>query len=185
MPTTTSTDRPVLGIDIEGPLYPWDNKPTRRPQGYQTFRFPIRSQHPRKPMRVWLRPEHGPALLALAEHYELWWISSWSDEANEFIGPALGLPTLPYVPFEPAMCNSKRWDTEWKWSRVADWFHGRDLAWIDDGFTRTCHEDRLARFYESRVNVRTLLYQADPRIGLTDADFAALADWAQNLKADA
>jgi hypothetical protein len=54
-----------------------------------------------KPLRVWLNPEHGRALLGLG--YELCWATTWMSDANTWIGPVLGLPELPFVEFGDAL----------------------------------------------------------------------------------
>ena len=72
--------RPLLLVDVDGPLNPYAAKPHQRPEGYKTHRLltprweaaerarlsayglPNKQS---KPPRVWLNPEHGPALAAL------------------------------------------------------------------------------------------------------------------------
>ncbi|MFH9351980.1 hypothetical protein [Kitasatospora sp. NPDC017646] len=102
--------RPVLLLDVDGPLNPDAVKPHRRPEGYGTHRL----MTPRweaaerrrlawwgtphkapKPLRVWLNPAHGPALTALP--YDLVWATTWEEEANAYIAPLLGLPELPFI----------------------------------------------------------------------------------------
>lgn len=66
-------DRPLLLLDVDGPLNPYAAKPSRRPPGYATHRmlpdsWVASSPRPRastRPLRVWLNPGHGPALLGL------------------------------------------------------------------------------------------------------------------------
>lgn len=55
----------------------------------------------RRPLRVWLNPEHARHLLQLG--YELCWATTWMDEANQWITPVLGLPELPFVDFGDAL----------------------------------------------------------------------------------
>ena len=102
--------RPLLFLDVDDPLNPFAAKPTRRPDGYEKHRMaPRRWMEAErewlrakgrpfkraKPLRVWLNPAHGPALLDLP--VELVWATTWEQEANEWIGPVLGLPALPVV----------------------------------------------------------------------------------------
>jgi hypothetical protein len=54
--------RPLLFLDVDGPLNPYAAQPERRPEGYTTIRATVR---PGRPLRVWLNPSHGPALLSL------------------------------------------------------------------------------------------------------------------------
>ncbi len=96
--TSRDGPRPALLIDVDGPLNPYRARLTLRPDGYETHRYSMPQQ--RKPLRVWLNPSHGPALLALADRFELWWATSWEQQANEWVAPRVGLPTdLPVVGF--------------------------------------------------------------------------------------
>ncbi|MGW1607164.1 hypothetical protein ACWCQV_40760, partial [Streptomyces eurythermus] len=95
--------RPVLLVDVDGPLNPYAAKPHRRPEGYQTHRLPTPRweaaerrrltewglpNKPVKPLRVWLNPDHGPALDALP--FDLVWATTWEEEATnpDNVGPS-------------------------------------------------------------------------------------------------
>ena len=85
--------KPLLLLDVDGPLNPWAAKPTQRPAGYSTHRYTRPgAQRWDKPLRVWLHPGHGPMLLTLADRFELVWCTTWGAEANTWIGPRIGLP---------------------------------------------------------------------------------------------
>lgn len=79
MPTN---DKPLLLLDVDGPLNLWAAKPHRRPQGYSTHKMRPDSwvaQHHKppayvKPLRVWLNHNHGEALQALP--FELIWATA-------------------------------------------------------------------------------------------------------------
>jgi hypothetical protein len=99
-------DRPLLYLDVDGPLNPYAAKPERRPAGYTTHRMKPQgwlARHPGqpaayvKPLRVWLNPDHGRQLLALDTLFDLVWATTWVGEANTYIAPVLGLPELPVV----------------------------------------------------------------------------------------
>ncbi|PNE37067.1 HAD domain-containing protein [Streptomyces noursei] len=180
--------RPVLLVDVDGPLNPYAAKPQRRPDGYQTHRLLTprweAAQRRRltdwgladgriKPLRVWLNPHHGPALLALP--FDLVWATTWEQEANDFIAPALGLPTLPFVSWrsprpEPAG------GVFWKTPEIIAWARGRAFAWVDDEIT-----DADRAWVAEHHHGPALLHRIDPRIGLTTEDFAALGAWATDL----
>lgn len=81
--------RPVLLVDVDGPLNPYAAKPHRRPEGYETHRLLTPRwetaerrrltewglpNKPVKPLRVWLNPNHGPALDALP--FDLVWATT-------------------------------------------------------------------------------------------------------------
>lgn len=74
--------KPLLLIDIDGPLNPYGGKPQRRREGYTTHRMRPSGWTHDKPLRVWLNPGHGEELLALADRYELVWATTWKGEAD-------------------------------------------------------------------------------------------------------
>ncbi|WP_194898529.1 hypothetical protein [Catenulispora pinisilvae] len=178
--------RPLLLIDVDGPLNPYAAKPTRRPDGYTTHRLLpatwVEEQRSLltllgmpnkrvKPLRVWLNPDHGPALAALP--YALVWATTWQYEANEYIGPVLGLPELPVIMWpeprpEPAggLC--------WKTPSIVTWAAGRAFAWIDDDIT-----DADQAWVRTHHDAPALLRRIDPAVGLAAEDFAALAAWVE------
>ena len=172
--------RPLLLIDIDGPLNPYAAKAHRRPDGYTTHRmkpdswvsrhvYPSRA----KPLRVWLNHDHGAALQSLP--YDLVWCTTWMGEANEWIAPHLGLPELPHIPFDKLWARRndgtyfKTWD-------VCRWAQGLPFAWIDDEIG-TADREYVAGVHDAPA----LLHHVDPRIGLTTADFEVLAAWAASL----
>lgn len=71
----------------------------------------------RRPLRVWLNPAHGPALLRLG--YDLCWATTWMDTANEWIAPAIGLPRLPYVDFGDRLFVERPDGVHWKTEAIA------------------------------------------------------------------
>ncbi len=92
MTTDRPTGRPLLMVDVDGPLNPYAAKPHRRPPGYRTHRLltprwaaaerrrltasGLPDKAPR-PLRVWLNPDHGPALAALP--FDLVWATTWEN----------------------------------------------------------------------------------------------------------
>jgi len=172
--------KPLLLLDVDGPFNPFDNKPHRRPEGFQTFRFSVAGMHPHRTLRVWLRPEHGPQLCRLAERTgcELVWATSWQHEANEFIGPQLGLPTLPVITF-PEFNPVQGWPRgAWKWNAVADYAGDRPIAWLDDQLDDREFASAQAAFLARRGTAPTLLHRVSARTGITDADLAAVEAFA-------
>ncbi len=125
-----------------------------------------------RPLRVWLDPRHGQELLALADVYELVWATTWKGEANEWIGPRLGLPELPFIDW-PEMHGWAPGGTFWKTQYVLEYAGGRPFAWVDDDITSYDRE-----FVDRKHLAAALLLCVDPRIGLIRADFDALAEWA-------
>jgi hypothetical protein len=164
--------RPLLFLDVDGPLNPYAAKPERRPEGYTTLRVALQ---PGRPLRVWLNPSHGPALLALG--YDLCWATTWMDAANRWIGPVLGLPELPYVDFGEGLFAFRPDGVHWKTEAIVRYAEGRSFAWVDDEQSLADME-YVAAFHPGRA----LLYHVSPRIGLREEDFMALAEFPNALR---
>ncbi|MGW1534260.1 hypothetical protein [Streptomyces aureus] len=160
--------RPLLYLDVDGPLNPYAAKPERRPEGYTTIRVALR---PGRPLRVWLHPDHGRALLAL--DYELCWATSWMDAANRWIAPVIGLPELPWVDFTGALFNERPDGVHWKTERIVTHAGGRPFAWVDDELSPA--DDA---FVTTHHPAPALLHHVNPRLGLREPDFEALRTFA-------
>ncbi|MFJ6730026.1 hypothetical protein ACIQPQ_34515 [Streptomyces sp. NPDC091281] len=177
--------RPLLLLDVDGPLNPFAAPPHRRPVGYQTHRMKPDGwiaqhagtpEHRIKPLRVWLNPAHGAALLTLP--FDLVWATTWEHDANEWIGWRIGLPreqNLPVIEFEDQTVLRPDGTYVKTWT-VVQWARGRPFAWVDD------QVDDIDRQYVARHHDGpALLHWIDPARGLTDDDFALLGDWAAGL----
>jgi hypothetical protein len=191
----TAPPRPLLFLDVDGPLNPFAAPGTRRPPGYTTHRMRpagwlavnpqgrSRLRHYIRPLRVRLNPQHGPELLRLP--FDLVWATTWEREANSHIGPRIGLPELPVVAWPRAATPGAAAPETgvvrppdgprlyWKTRHLADYAAGRPFAWVDDHIStadvRWCAEEYPAP---------TLLLPIDARSGLQAGDFAALERWA-------
>ncbi|MEU3420863.1 hypothetical protein AB0F39_20300 [Streptomyces murinus] len=163
--------RPLLFLDVDGPLNPYAAQRERRPEGYTTNWVPLAS---RRPLRVWLNPAHGPALLAL--DYELCWATTWMAEANHWIAPVLGLPELPYVDFGAGLFAHRSDGVHWKTEPIVAYAGGRPFAWVDD---EQSTEDAV--FVADHHPGPALLHHVNPRIGLRAGDFTTLAEFAAGL----
>ncbi|MEU1087046.1 hypothetical protein ACFYPN_14535 [Streptomyces sp. NPDC005576] len=165
--------KPLLLIDIDGPLNPYMALSRRRaPEGYRRHRMRPTGWETGQALPVLLNPAHGPALLALAGRYELVWATTWKNEANVWVGPHLGLPVLPFVDW-PVVGGSAGDGTFWKTRHVVAYAAGRPFAWIDD---EVREQDRA--WVAAHHPGPALLRQIDPAVGLERPDFDALADWA-------
>lgn len=180
--------RPLLYLDVDGPLNPYAAKPQRRPEGHRTHRLltprweaaerqrldgwglPAKAV---KPLRVWLNPGHGPALAALP--FDLVWATTWEEEANDFVAPLLGLPALPFIAW-PEPRPRPDGGVFWKTPEIVAGAGYRPFAWVDDQIT-----DADRAWLRNHHDGPALLHRVDPRIGLTADDFALLSVWAGGL----
>ncbi|NKY60433.1 hypothetical protein [Nocardia flavorosea] len=176
--------KPLLYIDVDGPLNPFDAKPHRRPAGYETHRLTPKAwlerhegtpAHRVKPLRVILNPSHGPKLLNLADRFDLMWATTWEHDANEMIGPRIGLPELPVVEWVRPYGFGPM-GAFWKTAQLIEHADGRPFAWLDDDIHKTDRE-----YVDYKHFAPALLHQVHPAVGLRDDDFMALADWVANL----
>ncbi|MGW6393841.1 hypothetical protein ACWFR1_25825 [Streptomyces sp. NPDC055103] len=157
-----AVERPLLFLDVDGPLIPFGARDGAHPT------YPPVPPASVSPLLARLDPAQGARLAALP--YELVWATTWEEDANAWVAPRLGLPELPLVhwpdgPEEPGV--------HWKVPALVAWAAGRSFAWVDDEIGAA---DRA--WVAARHPGRALLHRVDPRLGLGDADYAALAAWA-------
>lgn len=105
--------RPLLFLDVDGPLLPFGAGPKYEPSGGGAS-----TSHLAR-----LDPQMGPRLAALP--CELVWATTWEQEANAAIAPRIGLPQLPVVNWpEPSDENERenQWfGLHWKTRTVVAW----------------------------------------------------------------
>ncbi|WP_030242469.1 HAD domain-containing protein [Streptomyces sp. NRRL S-350] len=178
----TVPGRPLLFLDVDGPLIPFGAPP---PGGYPTYGGPSRAgtSPGGNPLVARADPAWGPRLLGLP--CDLVWATTWLDDANACLAPWLGLPQLPVVDWpvnedpvdeEPVDEANAPLGVHWKTRALVAWAAGRPFAWVDDEITEA---DR--RWVAAHSPARTLLHRVDPRRGLTEADFTALAAWLRTV----
>ncbi|MBO0513009.1 hypothetical protein [Streptomyces beijiangensis] len=176
------TERPLLLLDVDGPLNPYASHLPRL-HGYATHRFlpsnwlsrqtPGSRAH-RRGLRVYLNPTHGARLAALP--YELTWATTWMHEANEMIAPAIGLPApLPVIEWPELFAHDPD-GLYWKTRHLLKWAAGRPFAWVDDMIT-----DRDTTYIAENHDAPSLLLRIHPRYGLRAPDFTTLTRWAKSL----
>ncbi|MFE5816828.1 HAD domain-containing protein [Streptomyces sp. NPDC056479] len=167
----------LLFLDVDGTLIPFGAK---RP--YPVYEPPAAlSGPPAHPLLTRVDPALGARLSRLvALGCELVWATTWLDDANTVVAPWLGLPQLPLVDWpdegaEPSLGPRAR---HWKTGPLVAWAAGRPFAWVDDEITDVDREWVAAHhFSPTHHPAPALLHRVDHRCGLTDQDFAVLAEW--------
>ncbi|RDI65785.1 HAD domain-containing protein [Nocardia pseudobrasiliensis] len=157
------TDRPLLFLDVDGPLLPFGENPQREPRDVVSHSHLSR-----------LSPELGRRLAALP--CELVWATTWEDDANAEIAPRLGLPRLPVVHRPDSSVEHEHEDQWfglcWKTRTLVDWAAGRPFAWVDDEIT-----DADRNWVSAQHPGRAFLRHVESFRGLSDEDIAALDQW--------
>ena len=160
-------DTPLVLLDVDGVLNPLQRSP-----GYQRYRAAPNGVT----YRLLLNPRHGPLLTGLAQEAgaELVWASYWTDSANEWIGPRVGLPPLRAVPIPPR----DAWYSygAWKARHVTDWIGDRPFVWLED-------EPDVPELIAAVPALGPhLIVPVDPEEGLTDVHVEQARDWLEQLR---
>jgi hypothetical protein len=140
--------KPILLIDIDGVLCPFDTNDERLE--------PIIGHE-------WavMDPRHTPWLKELEDLYRFAWCSYWERGGNDVIGPAHDLDPIPFIVFN--IVNP--YDQTYKLHEVKEFIGDEPVAWIDDGF----FEDAFKWAGERNKSVPTRLIHTDPTVGLDEA----------------
>jgi hypothetical protein len=162
-----SPSRPILFLDVDGPLIPFGGTREQYPDGYPTY---VPQDAGGNPLLARVDPALGVELLALP--CDLVWATTWESEANECLAQLLGLPQLPVVAWPEPFEEPGPAGLHWKTRTLIGWAAGRPFAWLDDEITDA---DRI--WVELHHPARTFLRRVDHRHGLTATDFAALHAW--------
>ncbi|MFE0699731.1 HAD domain-containing protein [Streptomyces sp. NPDC058872] len=156
-------EKPLLFLDVDGPLLPFGDGPRHEPSGSVTDSALMR-----------LDPRLGPRLAALP--CALVWATTWEGAANTDIAPLLGLPSLPVVHWpEPsdAQEHEDRWfGLHWKTRTLVARADGRPFVWVDDEIT-----DADRDWVSSHHPAPALLHHIASSRGLADGDFAVIDPW--------
>ncbi|MCL2582164.1 MAG: hypothetical protein FWE35_06885 [Streptosporangiales bacterium] len=158
--------RPLLFLDVDGPLIPFGGPP----DWYPAYQEPAAGN----PLLARVNPAHGPRLQKLG--CELVWATAWEHHANSYVGPILGLPELDVVTWpEPSIVEAvydEDLGLHWKTRALVRWAEGRPFAWIDDELTEA-DQDWVADNYPEDA----LLHRVNSVVGLRDTDYVTLSRW--------
>ncbi|MCF2528990.1 hypothetical protein [Yinghuangia soli] len=180
--TASRSRRPLLLLDVDGPLNPFGRQPGPCAERYASHMLRPRNWVERHggvieeapALRVDLNPAHGPALTALG--CELVWATTWMDQANAMIGPVLGLPRLPFIDWGDALFSPDPAGLHWKTRAVVAYAAGRPFAWIDDEIEASDRD-----WVAAECGPSVLLHAVSDEVGLTDDDFTVIQAWVQEF----
>jgi hypothetical protein len=173
--------KPIMLLDVDGPLNPYAAKATKRPEGYTVHRMTPMGWED-NPLHVWLDHSMGAKLKSLG--YQIIWATTWAKEANEWISPHVGLPTdLECVEWGP---HGVEFDTPgirklyWKTPQIAVWmqehYPDRPYIWVDDEAFK-----RDEKYLESKSDQKLKVFTIDPSKGITEDDLKDFKDWKDDL----
>ncbi|MCC9155321.1 hypothetical protein LZP81_01290 [Streptomyces parvulus] len=162
---TSSSERPLLFLDVDGPLIPFGSS-----AGHPEVAASTTTVDQGNPLLARLDPGIGSRLMALG--CQLVWATTWQEEANGVIAPRIGLPRLPVLEWPDADAGGMPRGLHWKTRPMVAWAAGRPFIWVDDEISAM---DRL--WVDASHPGPSLLHQVAPTKGLNGADFSALAEW--------
>ncbi|WP_042407401.1 HAD domain-containing protein [Streptacidiphilus carbonis] len=167
--------RPLLFLDVDGPLIPFGATSEQLPGGYPLYQARSeRRDAEASPLLARINPALGHLLAALP--YELVWATTWMADANECVAPRLGLPQLPVVDWPDPTNDDELGALHWKTRPLLAWAAGRPFAWVDDEITDADRAWAVAHHPSP-----CLLQRIDPSFGLQPEDFTRLGAWAAAL----
>lgn len=166
----------ILLLDVDGPLNPWSAR-KGLPEGFTEHETSPEGWDPNLGLTVRLRASDGPRLMATG--CELIWATAWEDEANIWIGPNIGLPELPFIPWE----DRNPWNIErlhWKTKKLVAWMDmnrpGIPFKWIDDEVTR-----RDRDWVEETCAPGSGIMLVSPKFGLEEGHFETIEEWKSEI----
>jgi hypothetical protein len=98
------------------------------------------------------------------------------DDANEVIGPLLGLPRLPVADLPVYAGDIGNDHLQWKTKTLVRIADGRPFVWIDDVIGQA---DRA--WVEAEHPGAALLHKVDSAVGVTAADLDVIAAWVRDV----
>jgi|ERR1035437_1436543 hypothetical protein len=147
MTTQKSSQRPLLLLDVDGVLSPFD-KNGEIPEGFKMAETDV-------PYYLCLNKIHKIWIEELAEVFDIVWATTWENMSNSVVGKALGVREFPIMPL-----NHKKIHSVNKFWSIEDYVEKRPCVWIDNSIWQ------FERDWAKGRHVKTLLIKTDPYVGL-------------------
>ncbi|GAB3200125.1 hypothetical protein GCM10027062_18690 [Nocardioides hungaricus] len=155
-PVVDAAPRPVIGLDVDG-VIALAEPPLVAARDHDVSAWARWRRRIRVPVGA------ASTVRALAERYEVVWVSAWGHTAHSALRPVLDLPEQPW-PFLPVQFAQA--------AALADWADGRPWLLIHDGV-----DDAVTPEQERHV------LQVDPRRGIGDVSIEDVAAAIEALQA--
>lgn len=116
--------KPLWFLDVDGVINAFSHQ-----QQYRAIMVPAAGRE----WKIRYNTKVIESITDLSEKIDIWWCTTWMDEAATNLAPRLGLPEFPVVepikPHEMSVIGTS-W---WKYWRVFDSIpQGRKIVWTDD-----------------------------------------------------
>lgn len=123
----TEVTKPYVFLDVDGVLNCFETPEERYVQ--DSVFVPTA----RRPFLIRIRENVAEWLHELPELADVYWNTTWCEEANTCLAPAFDLPTFP-VAGEKTCLEDDEWKTAWKFDMLWEtWSKDpRPFVWIDD-----------------------------------------------------
>ncbi len=166
-----TSNRPVIGLDVDGVLSPdvsskqrshlWYHEKWRR----RAVRWGLGVS------QLIVNPDVAITLQRIAHDTgaELVWATHWNQHANDHVAPLITLPQLPVIE-TPAWPSLKA-------PAVVEWSAGRPLVWFDDEEREIATAVKLT----AERNQPFLGVLTDPKTGLTDESLDESRTWLERI----
>lgn len=157
----------VVLLDADGVVLPFGDVPAY-PDPPVWFNFPQGRMHVRRPVIGWLQ--------RLGATTKVVWLTTWQDEAQSILGPALGLPMWGFH----ARTDAPRWTPQsptswWKEAIVRAYLEaGYRVAWADDDIDSRVNRFALARDFPDAA---LLCVSPSSSMGLSKSDMDTIDAW--------
>lgn len=135
----------------------------------------------------WRRIDHAPYHLVLSESMatrldrleaEIVWLTTWEDQANHYVGSALGWDALDVVGRRRGPAD-RWWKLEALRRRIRRDPH--PFVWVDDELERRA---RMVEPWLDELGIPHLLVSPDPETGLSSAELDEIERFVSDIRDD-